>query len=66
MLFYYALKGRDGWHGVLANKAIIQMGRAVVLVPKDSAGEFSEFLQHWKCKFEKKDVFLDEKDLACV
>ncbi|MFH1510200.1 MAG: hypothetical protein ABIF10_00790 [Candidatus Woesearchaeota archaeon] len=66
VLFYYALKGRDGEHGMLANKAFIQVGRTVVLVPKADELEFSEFLSHWKCKFNKKDVFLDKKELAGV
>jgi hypothetical protein len=59
VLFYYALKGRDGKGGMLANKKILQMGRTVILVPKPMEKEFAEFLSYWKCHFDKKEVFLE-------
>jgi hypothetical protein len=59
VLFYYALKGRDGKSGMLANKQIIQVGRTVLLVPKSMDSEFSEFLSHWKCVFHRKEIFLE-------
>lgn len=59
VLFYYALKGRDGKSGILASKGIIQMGRTVVLVPATLADEFSEFLDHWKCRSKKREMLLE-------
>jgi hypothetical protein len=60
VLFYYALKGRDGKSGILGSKGIIQMGRTVVLVPASLAEEFSEFLEHWKCSSKKREILLEK------
>ena len=56
--FYYALKGRDGKSGIVKYCKIDHLGRTVLLVPFKFAQEVEEFLQLWKCKFEKKEVLV--------
>lgn len=58
--FYYALKGRDGKSGIVKRTCIQHLGRTVLLVPKNSEHEISEFLEYWKCKYTKKEVLLKE------
>jgi hypothetical protein len=61
VLFYYALKGRDGKSGILKDCRIHQLGRTVILVPETLSSGFSEFLAHWKCPFRKKEIIIEEK-----
>ena len=56
--FYYALKGRDGKGGMLARPGVIQLGRAVVIVPLALAEEFMEFFKLWSCDFHTKNILL--------
>jgi hypothetical protein len=63
VLFYYALKGRDGKGGLLSNPGIIQMGRTVLLVPKKQEEEFVQFLEHWKCAYKEQDILIEQGQL---
>ena len=54
--FYYALKGRDGKTGIVKRYKIEQLGRAVLFVPDKQAAEVEQFLQYWKCKYQKEEV----------
>jgi len=56
--FYYALKGRDGKSGVVKDYKIDHLGRTVLLVPDKFSQEVNDFLEFWKCKFDKKEVLL--------
>ena len=56
--FFYALKGRNGKQGIVPQKNIKQLGRAVLLVPQESKTETINFLKLWGCKFEKQEVLL--------
>jgi hypothetical protein len=62
--FYYALKGRDGKTGMLAMKGVIQLGRTVIIVPRDMSEEFNDFLTEWKCEYQTKNLLLPIKDGA--
>ncbi|VVB81291.1 Uncharacterised protein [uncultured archaeon] len=55
--FYYALKGRDGNSGIVKNLNVEQLGRAVLLVSESRAPDVDEFLNYWKCKFNKRVFF---------
>jgi len=54
--FYYALKGRDGKSGILSKQGVQQLGRTVLIVPKQLEQEFDAFFNEWKCRFEKKNA----------
>jgi len=56
--FYYALKGRDGKSGVVKSYHIDHLGRTVLLVPINFAKDVNEFLELWKCNFDKKEVLI--------
>ncbi|MBI4450462.1 hypothetical protein HY642_00675 [Candidatus Woesearchaeota archaeon] len=56
--FYYALKGRDGKHGIVVAAGIEQLGRCVLLVPYDQAPEVADFLKYWKCDFAQREVLV--------
>ena len=58
--FYYAIKGRDGKSGIMKKLKIEQLGRAVLFVSSKYEKEVSEFLEYWKCKFQKKKVFVEK------
>ncbi len=58
--FYYALKGRDGVSGIIARLKIEQLGKTVLLVDTEHENEVTEFLQYWKCEFQKKKVYLEQ------
>jgi len=59
--FYYALKGRDGSSGILANKKLIQLAKTALLVPLELDSEFQDFLRHWNCKFSRIKVRLENE-----
>ncbi|MBN2111823.1 hypothetical protein JW707_01860 [Candidatus Woesearchaeota archaeon] len=59
--FYYALKGRDGKSGVAKKFKIEQLGRAVLFVDAKFEKDVSEFLEYWKCKFEKRRVLAENE-----
>jgi len=59
--FYYALKGRDGRSGIVKNLSIEHLGNAVLLVSEQNAPDVDDFLNFWKCKFNKRD-FLVKND----
>lgn len=63
VLFYYALKGRDGKGGMLSKPSVIQLGKATVLVPLELSNEFNEFFDLWKCNFGSKDMKIDEREI---
>ena len=56
--FYYGLKGRDGKTGIVKACSIEQLGRAVLLVPEEHEIEVGEFLNYWKCRWEKRQVLI--------
>lgn len=56
--FYYGLKGRDGKTGIVKRCSIEQLGRTVLLVSEKHAAEVDEFLQYWKCKYQKREVLI--------
>ncbi len=56
--FYYALKGRDGKTGIVKSCKIDHLGRTVLLVPIKYAQEVDEFLNLWKCEYEKKEALI--------
>jgi hypothetical protein len=58
--FYYALKGRDGKTGIVKELKIEQLGRAVLLVNAGHEKHVSEFLNYWKCKFQKRKVLVEK------
>ena len=64
VMFYYALKGRDGKSGILKDKIIIQLGRAILLVPESKSRDVFEFLTHWKCQFVEKKILINKKYLC--
>lgn len=55
--FYYALKGRDGKHGIVKEWDVIQLGRAVLLIPESHEKDVREFLAFWKATFESRRVW---------
>ena len=61
--FYYALKGRDGKTGIVKRCHIEQLGRAVLLVPAQFAGEVNDFLRYWKCEYRQKEVLVKNHSL---
>jgi len=58
--FYYALKGRDGKTGIVKACHIEQLGRAVLLVSDKFDAEVSDFLNYWKCKWQKRRIFVEK------
>lgn len=58
--FYYALKGRDGKSGIIARLNITQLGKTVLFVRSEHAQEVAEFLEYWKCKVERQEVFVEQ------
>lgn len=58
--FYYALKGRDGKTGIVKEKKIEQLGRAVLLVDSKYENDVSDFLKYWKCEFETRNVLVEK------
>ncbi len=63
VLFYYALKGRDGKGGMLAKPDVVQLERGTILVPFCLAKEFGQFFDFWKCNFDSKDMKVDKSEL---
>ena len=58
--FYYALKGRDGKTGIVKALKIEQLGRAVLLVSHKNSDEVDDFLELWKCEYEKRKVLVEK------
>lgn len=58
--FYYALKGRDGISGIIVAFNIEQLGKTVLLVDADREADVTEFLEFWKCEYQKKMVYLEQ------
>ena len=56
--FYYALKGRDGKGGIVVDAHVEQLGKTVLLVPKEHAQSVEEFLKFWKCAYARRRVVL--------
>ena len=59
--FYYALKGRDGKSGIIIKWNIEQLGKTVLLVDTNHEEDVTEFLQFWKCDYQKKKVYLEQQ-----
>jgi len=55
--FYYAIKGRDGKHGIVKEWNITQLGRAVLLVPEKHEQDVRDFLTFWKSTFASRRVW---------
>ena len=58
--FYYGLKGRDKKKGLLENTNTEQLGKGVLLVPKESWQQVTSFLQDWDCRYKTRIVFTQE------
>lgn len=58
--FYYALKGRDGVSGIIVALKIEQLGKTVLLADADKESEIIEFLEFWKCDYQKKRVYVEQ------
>ena len=58
VLFFYAIKGRNGKQGIFDRLKIQQLGRCVLLVPADAEKDFEEFLAKWNCPFTKRHVLV--------
>ena len=56
--FYYALKGRDGKTGIIKRANIEQLGKTVLLVPFENQKEVQEFVEYWKCKYQKREAII--------
>ncbi len=56
--FYYALKGRDGRSGIVKNLSIEHLGKTVLLVPENNASDVDDFLNYWKCRFNKRNFWV--------
>ncbi|MDP7080277.1 MAG: nucleotidyltransferase domain-containing protein [Candidatus Undinarchaeales archaeon] len=50
--FHYAMKGRSGEPGVLDELGGVHLGRGVVLVPINAAGDFCDLLELWNVGYE--------------
>ena len=57
--FFYALKGRKSSKGILESTKSIQLARGILVVPKSSLTEISQFFEYWNCK--TKEVSLENE-----
>lgn len=58
VLFFYAIKGRNGKAGIFERLKIQQLGRCVLLAPAEAEKEFDDFLAKWNCAFTKRHVLV--------
>ncbi len=58
--FYYALKGRDGKSGIVKECRIVHLGRTVLFVSERFGTEVGEFLDYWKCRWQKRRVLVEK------
>ena len=58
VLFFYAIKGRNGNPGLFEKLKVNHLGRCVLLVPTEADVEFEEFLKKWNCAFTKRHVLV--------
>ncbi|MBS3119340.1 hypothetical protein J4475_00795 [Candidatus Woesearchaeota archaeon] len=56
--FYYALKGRDGKSGMLAETKSRQLAKGVLAVQPEHQASVEEFLKFWKCSYTREEVRL--------
>jgi hypothetical protein len=52
------LKGRDGRSGIVKNLSIEHLGKTVLLVSEQNAPDVDDFLNYWKCKFNKRELWV--------
>jgi len=60
MMFNYALEGRRKMKGILHELNGMKLARSLVLIPKENAEEFENFLNAWKVKDKKRLVIYEE------
>ena len=58
VIFFYAIKGRNGKPGLLKDLGVQQLGRCVLLAPVEVEKQFDEFLQKWRFSFTKRQVLV--------
>ena len=58
VLFFYAIKGRNGKPGLIEKLKINHIGRCVLLVPADAEAESEKFLKKWNCAYTKRHVLV--------
>jgi hypothetical protein len=58
VLFFYAIKGRNGKAGLLHRLSVKQLGRCVLLAPVEAEKELDGFFQKWNCAFTKQSVMV--------
>jgi len=58
--FFYALKGRKNYPGILAKTNSKLLKRGVILAPLENFSRISEFLKTWRCGFRALQI---EKEL---
>lgn len=60
MMFNYALEGRRKMKGIIHELNGMKLARSLVLIPKENAEEFENFLNAWKVKYKKRLVIYEE------
>ena len=61
--FHYAMKGRSGELGVLDGLGGVHLGRGVVIVPINAAGDFCDLLEMWNVRYEVFHGMAEERTL---
>ena len=56
--FFYALKGRGKQEGIVKSTNSEHLGRTILLVADERAGEVEQFLSSWKCRFTKRRMMV--------
>lgn len=56
--FFYAFKGRNQQQGIAQRCQVDHLGRGVILVPQAHAGHVDGFLEYWKCRKTKREVWV--------
>lgn len=57
-MFYYALKGRRGQKGLLAEKNAKEIGNGVISVPLENSEEFKSFFEQHKIDYKIQKVMI--------
>lgn len=59
--FYYALNGRGGSFGILANLGAVKLSDGIVLVPIEKTEAMKEFLDSWNLSYKYLPILLPER-----
>jgi len=57
--FYYALKGRDGKSGILAETKTEFLSKGVLIADVNQESEIITFLMNWNLPFKKKRILIE-------